>query len=370
MSGLAQKKKKTSFAARSGGKTTPIGGKKKGNGRSAPARRKKGLNWSVIVAAGVLLATYAIVVLFNGFHWPGWQEGWDDLKDSARTLLQAVQSAFGQLEADTPDGLVLDPPAGGEVRVHFIDVGQGDCILIEGSGESVLIDAGENDQGDEVLGYLSAAGIEDIDLAVGTHPHSDHIGGMDTVLEGITVGRLMLSDVPDSIVPTTRTYLDLLDAAEETGTEMFYGYPGDQVSICGGTLTVLGPVEDYDDLNDESLVIRFDYGESSFLFTGDEESGAEEDLLASGTDIGADVLKVGHHGSNTSSSEEFLRAVGPEIAVIECGEGNDYGHPHLEVLERLEAVSAAVYRTDLDGSVVVTADGSGNYDVSTAEGRP
>ena len=370
MSGLAQKKKKTSFAARSGGKTTPIGGKKKGNGRSAPARRKKGLNWPVIVAAGVLLATYAIVVLFNGFHWPGWQEGWDDLKDSARTLLQAVQSAFGQLEADTPDGLVLDPPAGGEVRVHFIDVGQGDCILIEGSGESVLIDAGENDQGDEVLGYLSAAGIEDIDLAVGTHPHSDHIGGMDTVLEGITVGRLMLSDVPDSIVPTTRTYLDLLDAAEETGTEMFYGYPGDQVSICGGTLTVLGPVEDYDDLNDESLVIRFDYGESSFLFTGDMESGAEEDLLASGADIGADVLKVGHHGSNTSSSEEFLRAVGPEIAVIECGEGNDYGHPHLEVLERLEAVSAAVYRTDLDGSVVVTADGSGNYDVSTAEGRP
>ena len=103
---------------------------------------------------------------------------------------------------------------------------------------------------------------------------------------------------------------------------------------------------------------------------GDEESGAEEDLLASGADIGADVLKVGHHGSDTSSSEEFLRAVGPEIAVIECGEGNDYGHPHLEVLERLEAVSAAVYRTDLDGSVVVTADGSGNYDISTAEGRP
>lgn len=241
--------------------------------------------------------------------------------------------------------------------MHFIDVGQGDCILIEGSGESVLIDAGENDQGDEVLGYLSAAGIEDIDLAVGTHPHSDHIGGMDTVLEGITVGRLMLSDVPDSIVPTTRTYLDLLDAAEETGTEMFYGYPGDQVSICGGTLTVLGPVEDYDDLNDESMVIRFDYGESSFLFTGDEESGAEEDLLASGADIGA-----GRPESRTPRLQHlFLGRIPP---------GGRPGNRRHRVRggERLRpsppggagtaggGFGRRSTGTDLDGSVVVTAD--------------
>lgn len=347
-------RKKTAFSARTGGKR----------------RRKKGFNWSVILAAGVLCATYLIVVLFNGFDWPGWQEGWGDLKNSAKILLEAVEAAFGQLEDSTPDGLVLDPPAGGEVRVHFIDVGQGDCILIEGGGEAVLIDAGENDKGDEVLGYLDSIGVDKIDLAAGTHPHSDHTGGMDTVLEGMPVGRLMLSDVPDSIVPTTRTYLDLLDAAERAGTEMFYGYPGDQAAVCGGVLSVLGPVEDYEDLNNESLVIRFDYGESSFLFTGDQEADAEEDLLASGADVDADILKAGHHGSSTSSSAAFLAAVSPEAAVIECGEGNEYGHPHLEVLERLEAASVNVYRTDLDGSVVVTTSGDGQYQFETAKARP
>ena len=357
---MSGRKKKTSYAARSGGKTRPLG-----SGRST--RRKKGFNWSVIVAAGVLLATYLIVVLFNGFHWSGWTDGWNDLKDSAEKLYQTVQSAFQQAEASTPDDLVLDPPAGSEVRVHFIDVGQGDSMLIEGNGQSVLIDAGENDQGDEVLGYLMAAGIEKIDLAVGTHPHSDHIGGMDTVLEGTKVGKLLLPDVPDSLVPTTRTYLDLLDAAESTETEMVYGYPGDSFSICGGKLSVLGPVKDCDNLNDESLVLRFDYGDSSFLFTGDQESDAEEDVLASGADVDVDVLKVGHHGSNTSSSESFLAAVSPEIAVIQCGEGNEYGHPHLETLERLEAQNVTVYRTDLSGSSVITADGSGNYQVSTEE---
>ena len=346
-------RKKISFSARTGGK-----------------RRKKGVNWPVILSAGVLCAAYLIVVLFNGFDWPGWQEGWGDLKNSAKILLEAVEAAFGQLEDSTPDGLVLDPPAGGEVRVHFIDVGQGDCILIEGGGEAVLIDAGENDKGDEVLGYLDSIGVDKIDLAAGTHPHSDHIGGMDTVLEGMPAGRLMLSDVPDSIVPTTRTYLDLLDAAEAADVEMFYGYPGDQIAVCGGVLSVLGPVEDYGDLNNESLVLRFDYGESSFLFTGDQEADAEEDLLASGADVDADILKAGHHGSGTSSSEEFLAAVSPQAAVIECGEGNEYGHPHLEVLERLEALPAKVYRTDLDGSVVVTTGGDGNYRFETAEGRP
>ncbi len=367
----ANKKKTTSFAARSGGKTTSIG-KSGSSGYKRPSggknKRIGKLNWAFIVAGAILLSTYMVVVLFNGFDWSGWNEGVSDLKDSASGVFDSMESAWGEVKdsvstarGSAPDDLQLDTPgagsAEGNVRVHFIDVGQGDSMLIEGSGESVLIDAGENDQGDEVLAYLAQAGIDKIDIAIGSHPHSDHIGGMDTVIEGIDVEMLLMPDVPDSIVPTTRTYLGMLDAAEEKDVAAYFAYPGDSYAICGGTLTVLGPVKDYKDLNDESLVVRFDFGETSFLFTGDQEAEAEKDLLASGADVSADVLKIGHHGSSTSTSKEFFDAVSPKIAVIECGEGNDYGHPHRETMELLAAAGVDVYRTDLNGSTVLTSDG-------------
>lgn len=378
---MANKKKTTSYAARSGGKTTPIGksgsssksssksATKSSSHSSAGYRRPSGgkkngkLNWAFIVAGAILLSTYLIVVVFNGFDWPGWDDGVSDLKDSASGVVSSVESAWSEVKdahGSSPEDLVLDTPGGsvsGEVRVHFIDVGQGDCMLIEGNGESVLIDAGENDKGDEVLAYLAGVKIEKIDLAFGTHPHSDHIGGMDTVIEGIPVGKLLMPDVPDSIVPTTRTFLSMLDAADAQRTETLFAYPGDSFSVCGGTLSVLGPVEDYKDLNNESLVMRFDFGKTSFLFTGDQESDAEEDLMASGVDVSADVLKIGHHGSSTSTCQDFFDAVSPSIAVIECGEGNDYGHPHRETRQLLDKAGIDVYRTDLNGSIVITSDG-------------
>lgn len=371
------KKKTTSYAARSSGKTTPIGkssksartsknGSNKNVSRSSGRKRGNGkLNWAFIVAGAILLSTYMIVILFNGFDWSGWDIGIADLKDSASGVVKSVESAWNEIRkahSSSPDDFVLDTPgaggtAKGEVRVHFIDVGQGDSMLIEGNGESILIDAGENDKGDEVLAYLAQVGIEKLDIAVGTHPHADHIGGMDTIIEGIAVGKLLMPDVPDSIIPTTRTYLSMLDAAEEQGVEALFAYPGDSFSLCGGVLEILGPVEDYKDLNNESLVIRFDFGETSFLFTGDQEATAEKDLLDSGADVSADVLKVGHHGSSTSTSTEFFDAVSPSVAVIECGEGNDYGHPHQEIRELLEDAGTAVYRTDLNGSIIIASDG-------------
>ncbi len=382
-------KKQISYAARSGGKTTPIrktassgasksrkisgsagGAGKKGdvmNHKNSSHRRKQkkkaGVNWSFVIAGAILLSAYLIVVLFNGTNWEGWDKSINELKstfmgtaDSIRETLEKADSELGKVSS--PDDLTFDLPGSDSVSVHFIDVGQGDSILISGGGENVLIDAGENDHGSTVLAYLAENGVEKLDLAVGTHPHSDHIGGMDTVLEGIKVDQLVMPDVPESIVPTTRTYLSVLDAADETGTELAYSYPGDSYSLCGGTFTVLGPVEDYKDLNNESLVIRFDYGNTSFLFTGDQEAAAEKDLLASGAKLSADVLKVGHHGSRTSTSEEFLSAVSPEIAVIECGSGNDYGHPHTEITDRLDESGITVYRTDLSGNIVISSDGN------------
>ena len=347
------------------------GGSGRSSGRSSNRRRKKGVNWSFVIAGAILLSTYLIVVLFNGTDWQGWNESLDDLRetfagaaDTVKETLKKADSEFGS--SSSPDDLTLDLPGSGTVSVHFIDVGQGDSILVSGSGQNVLIDAGENDQGETVLSYLAEQGVGSIDLAVGTHPHSDHIGGMDTVIEGITVKELLMPDVPDSIVPTTRTHLSLLSAAEKEGTEMLYGYPGDSFSLCGGTFTVLGPTADYKDLNNESLVIRFDYGETSFLFTGDQEKDAEKDLIDSDAKLSADVLKVGHHGSRTSTSKAFLSAVDPQIAVIECGTGNDYGHPHTEVMDRLEQADITVYRTDLDGNIVITTGGKhGDLKVKT-----
>ena len=285
----------------------------------------------------------------------------------------ALPGPFG--DAPPSSGPLTVPGSSGEgafhgdgaMAVHFIDVGQGDSILAESDGHFLLIDAGENDQGDTVISYLEEAGVEALDYVIGTHPHSDHIGGLDDVIRAFDVETVILPPVEH----TTKTFEDVLDAIEEKDLSITLPVPGDSYGLGGAAFTILAPQKDYgDDLNNWSVGLRLACGDGAFVACGDAEAQAEEDMAASGLALSADVLKIGHHGSNTSSSEEFLRAVGPEIAVIECGEGNDYGHPHLEVLERLEAVSAAVYRTDLDGSVVVTADGSGNYDVSTAEGRP
>jgi len=167
-----------------------------------------------------------------------------------------------------------------------------------------------------------------------------------------------MSDVPDSVVPTTRTYESVLEVADDKNIDISFTYPGDVYEICGGTMTVLGPVEDFTDLNDESLVIRFDYGENSFVFTGDQEIPAEEALLATDPDLDADVLKMGHHGSSTSTCPAFWEAVSPEIAVIQCGVDNDYGHPHREIRALLNESGIDWYRTDEQGSIIITGDGS------------
>lgn len=243
----------------------------------------------------------------------------------------------------------------GDCQVHYIDVGQGDSVLIRSDGSNILIDAGENDQGKTVVDYLKAQGVKKLDMVLMTHPHSDHIGGMDTVIREFEVGKIVMPRLSEELVPTTKTYTDVLMAVAEKGLKITPAKPGDAYPLGNGSLTILGPVSEYEDLNDTSLVCRFDYEGKRFLFTGDIEKAVEKDLLkteAAGEALRADVLKLAHHGSKTSTSSAFYQAVDPAFCVISVGDGNSYGHPNAETLQTLKSNGAQVLRTDYQGSIV------------------
>lgn len=250
--------------------------------------------------------------------------------------------------------------AEGTLLVHIIDVGQGDAILLQQGYRGFLIDGGPNDSEEALLAYLREQGISQLDYVVGTHPHEDHIGGLYKAITAIPVGEVLLPEIGHS----TATYEALLDAVIGKGLTVTDPAASTSFLWQDVTIAVLGPVTAYDDLNNSSIVLKATHGADSFLFTGDMEAIAEAGLLAAGADVDADVLKVGHHGSDTSSSSDFLAAVSPAYAVISCGQDNTYGHPHAKTLDNLTAAGAAVYRTDISGSVVFTSVASGNLTVN------
>ena len=238
-----------------------------------------------------------------------------------------------------------------------MDVGQADCILVTCNGKNMLIDAGNNDDGDGVVQYLNKQGIEKLDLVIGTHPHEDHIGGLDNVIDALDVGTIIMPKIPDSIVPTTKTYTSVLESIRSKGLKITTPVYGTTYELGGAVLTILGPVAEYGDLNNMSVVCRLSYGDTSFLFTGDAEAEAEEDILKKSPTLQSTVLKFGHHGSSSSSSDEWLDAVQPKYGVIMCETGNKYGHPHRETLASIQKRGIQAYRTDLDGTIVMTSDG-------------
>lgn len=243
----------------------------------------------------------------------------------------------------------------GELEVHFIDVGQADSILIKTSkGNSMLIDAGNNADDDLVYSYLKSQGINTLDVVVGTHPHEDHIGGLDTVINNFSVNKIYMPKASS----TTKTYEDVLLAIKNKGLKVTNPIAGSTFSIGDAKFTILAPnSSNYDDLNNSSIVLKMQYGSNSFLFTGDAEDVSERGMLNKGYDLSADVLKVGHHGSESSTTESFLKAVSPKYAIIMVGKGNSYGHPHNDVLNRLKTNNINVYRTDESGTIIATTDG-------------
>lgn len=240
-----------------------------------------------------------------------------------------------------------------KLKVHFLDVGQGDSIFIElPNKETMLIDAGEYMYSPGIQNYIEKQGYSKINYIVGTHPHSDHVGGLADIIKNFDFGKIYLPNA----VSTTPTYVKLLEAIKSKGKKITRAQNGITV-INDGRLNakILGPVgESYENLNNYSVVIKLTYGENSFLLTGDMETLAEKELT---DNLKADVLKAGHHGSNTSTSENFLKKVSPKYAVISCGKNNDYGHPHEKLIERLKNHSVKIYRTDLNGTVTFTSDG-------------
>lgn len=245
----------------------------------------------------------------------------------------------------------------GDLSVHFIDVGQGDCQLIKSGSKSVLIDCGEKEYYSDVIQYLKNQEITKLDYVIVTHPHSDHAGGMSYILEEFKIGTLIMPKLKESITPATSTYTRILKAVESKKITFKYAEPGKTYKLDNAQMTILSPLNDYNDLNNYSVAVKLVHGENSFLFTGDMETKAEKDLLQSGADISAKVLKVGHHGSSSSSSREFLDKVNPEYAVIGVGSPNDYGHPHAETLKSLKKMNLEIYRTDKNGNVVFVSDG-------------
>ena len=254
----------------------------------------------------------------------------------------------------------------GDLTVHFIDVGQGDCQLIRTSSKSVLIDCGEREYYPDVIEYLKAQEITRLDYVIITHPHSDHAGGMSYILEEFDIGALIMPKLKDSMVPTTNTYMRILKAVESKKITLEYAEPGREYKLDDAKMTVLSPVNDYSDLNNYSVSVKLIHGENSFIFTGDMETKAEKDVLKSGADVSAKVLKVGHHGSNTSTSQDFLDAVDPQYAVIGVGDPNDYGHPHKKTIEKLQSKNIEIYRTDQKGHIIFVSDGK-DFNILTKE---
>ncbi len=243
--------------------------------------------------------------------------------------------------------------AEGELRVHFIDVDQGDSAFIElPDGKCMLIDAGERDYAGRVISLIDCLGYSKIDYVIGTHPHSDHIGGMQRVIENFAIGEIYM---PEAISDTS-TFINLLEAMDNLGLSINVAKAGVDIPLGNGAnARFVAPVKIVDDLNNCSAVLRLTFGSRAFLFTGDAETLEEETVT---DNIDCDVLKVGHHGSYTSSSDAFLKKASPEIAVISCGKGNEYGHPHDAALNRLKKSGVdEIYRTDISGTVTVTTDG-------------
>lgn len=319
------------------------------------ARRKKkrdfkSLRGILVIAAVVVLAVGGMAAAQRSM--PQWSllSGLGEIKD-------ALGDLYGY-DVTAPSAAQETVGTQGEFEVHMLDVGQALSVLLRApGGECALIDAGERGDGELVCDYLESQGVRKLDYLIATHAHADHIGGMAGVVRRFEIGKIIMSDLPEGLEPTTKVYIDLLEAIAEKGYQITLARPGTQYNLGEAIFELEAPNAQYQDLNNTSVVTRVIYGQRGFLIEGDAELESERDMLRLGREVSADVLIAGHHGSSTSSSQKFLEAVSPQAVGISCGLGNKYGHPHEETLDKLEQMGCQVLRTDLCGTVRFYTDG-------------
>lgn len=242
------------------------------------------------------------------------------------------------------------------IKVSFLDVGQGDSILIQTSDKNMLIDAGNTEDGSKLVEYFKEQGINEFNYVIGTHAHEDHIGGMSKIINNFKIDKFYMPDV----ITTTKTFEDTLDALNNNNVKFETPTIGDTFNLGDAVIKVLYVGTDSSNLNNSSIVLKMTYGNIKYLFMGDATTSVEKEIL--GDDLKADILKVGHHGSSTSSSDEFLNKVNPEYAIISVGLNNSYNLPSDKTINRLGNVN--VYRTDESGTIIVTSDG-GSINIET-----
>ncbi len=245
-------------------------------------------------------------------------------------------------------------------KIYYLDVGEADSILIENSGEYALIDAGNNEDGKNLVEFFNTLGITNFKYVIGTHGHEDHIGGMDNIIKNFNIEHFYMPDV----LVNNKTFEEIIDNLDKKGIEYETPLIDSTFTMAESKFTVLYIGDDKEDLNMDSIILKLNYKNTSYLFTGDAPTDAERGIL--NKDLKSDVLKVGHHGSRYSTSANFLKKVYPKYAIISVGKDNDYGHPHNVILDKLNRIGSKVYRTDTDGTILLTSDGE-NINIETID---
>lgn len=309
----------------------------------------KSKNKFIKILTGIALTCFVLIFAVGGLSYDP-----NRVKEN-KTATNAEQSKNEtQPDDKEKDKEVTSNSTTGELKIHFINVGQADAILVQQGSENMMIDAGNNEDEGTLKSYLTSQGIQEFKYVIGTHAHEDHIGSMDYIVNSFKVGKIYFPKQ----TATTKVFENFVGAVKDKGMQLSVPKVGDTFDLGDAKCTVLAPNgSNYEDGNDYSIVIRVDFGSTSFLLTGDAEAVSEMEMVKAGANMKVDLLKVGHHGSRSSTCANFLSGVSPKYAVISVGKGNSYGHPAQSTMDRLKEKGIQVFRTDENGTIVVTSNG-------------